>query len=322
MIATAELTRRGRFAPSPSGPLHLGSLLTAVGSYLDAKHQKAEWLVRIEDIDHTRSKPAYASQILKTLECFGLYWDGEVLYQHTRRDAYQEAFDRLAQEGHLYPCHCSRARVAATTTANGRYTQVCKPDRRTTLLPIASSAIASSAITSAWRFDTESFDAITLHDRLQGSLTQHVHQTVGDFVIRRRDGEFTYQLAVVVDDAFQGITDVVRGADLFDNTPRQRLLQNALRWPSPTTLHLPVLVEKTGEKLSKSRQALALDPTQSSALLSHVLRLLGHAPPTDLADAPVHAQLQWAIEAWRIERLPRQTDCYLSTDPALPTQQP
>jgi glutamyl-Q tRNA(Asp) synthetase len=319
MIATAEQTKRGRFAPSPSGPLHLGSLLTAVGSYVDAKHQKAEWLVRIEDIDHTRSKPAYASQILETLERFGLYWDGEVLYQHTRLDAYREAFDRLAREGHLYPCYCSRAQVTATTipTTHGRYTQVCKPDRRTTLSPIT-----SSAITAAWRFDTESFDAITMHDRLQGSLTQHVHQTVGDFVIRRRDGEFTYQLAVVVDDAFQGITDVVRGADLLDNTPRQRLLQTAVGWPSPTTLHLPVLVEKTGEKLSKSRQALALDPTQSPALLSHVLRLLGHAPPTDLVGAPVTVQLQWAVEAWRIERLPRQTDCCLSTDLALPTRQP
>jgi glutamyl-Q tRNA(Asp) synthetase len=267
---------------------------------LDAKHHQADWLVRIEDIDQARSSSVASTQILHTLERFGLHWDDAVLYQHTRLDAYQDAFNQLAFAGHLYPCHCSRARVS--TSAHGRYDNACKPATRTAL-----SLTDLSAITAAWRFDTAPSACVTIEDRLQGRLTQNVSQSVGDFVVRRRNKEFTYQLAVVVDDAFQRITDVVRGADLLDNTPRQRLLQQALNLPIPSTLHLPVLVEKHGEKLSKSRQALAIDPKHAPSTLSHVLSLLGHPPPTALLGASVSEQLQWAIQAWHIDRLPHQT---------------
>ncbi len=310
MIATAEPQhRRGRFAPSPSGSLHLGSLLTAVGSYLDAKHQGASWLVRIEDIDRARSSEASTTEILKALEACGLQWDGAVLYQHTRLAAYEAAFHALKAQGHLYPCQCSRARLIAT---DGRYPGTCKAHTPTDHLGNDRSGNDHASRHAAWRFDTESYPPVTINDRLQGTLTQPVHQTVGDFVVRRRDGEFTYQLAVVVDDAHQGITDVVRGADLFDNTPRQRLLQRALGLSEPTPLHLPVLVEDNGAKLSKSRRALALDPTRSPHLLSQVLAHLGHAPPADLVGAPVREQLSWAVTAWRVDRIPARATVLVS----------
>ncbi len=289
--ATAEAAgaapRRGRFAPSPTGRLHQGSLFAAVGSFLDARAAGGEWLVRIEDVDRGREVAGAAADILRTLEAFGLCWDGPVLYQHTRGDAYAAALERLRALGRTFECSCARAEL--TADAEGRYPGTCRSGPRRRNVPLAT------------RFRTDGLPAVTVVDRVQGRYTQSVEAEVGDFVLRRRDGFWAYQLAVVVDDAFQGITDVVRGLDLLDNTPRQRLLQAALGCPVPSVLHLPLLVEPGGEKLSKSRRALPVDPTLAPGTLSEVLGLLRHAPPQELQQAPVAEQLHWAITAWNPE---------------------
>jgi glutamyl-Q tRNA(Asp) synthetase len=276
---------RGRFAPSPTGRLHLGSLFVAVGSYLDARARSGAWLVRIEDVDRAREVPGAAADILRTLEAFGLLWDGPVLYQSTRGEAYAQALACLAAAGLTYECCCSRAELTAEG-GEARYPGTCREGPRRRDAPLAT------------RFRTGGFAPVTVEDRLQRPYTESVEATVGDFVLRRRDGFWSYQLAVVVDDAFQGITDVVRGLDLLDNTPRQRLLQAALGLPSPRTLHLPLLVERDGGKLSKSRRALPVDPARPPAVLTEVLSLLRHALPAELQHAPVAEQLTWATAAW------------------------
>jgi glutamyl-Q tRNA(Asp) synthetase len=268
----------------------LGSLLAAVGSYLDARAAGGDWLVRIEDVDRAREVPGAAADILQTLERFGLFWDGPVLYQSTRSEAYAAALARLTAAGLTYECSCSRSELAADGS-EGRYPGTCRDGPRRRDVPLAV------------RFRTEGRGDITVEDRLQGRFSESVAAAVGDFVLRRRDGFWSYQLAVVVDDAFQGITDVVRGVDLLDNTPRQRLLQGALGLPSPRTLHLPLLVEPAGGKLSKSRQALPVEPASAPQVLSEVLALLRHGPPPELQHAPVAEQLAWAVAAWNPSRL-------------------
>ena len=278
---------RGRFAPSPTGALHLGSLLAAVGSYLDARAAGGEWLVRIEDVDRTREVPGAADGILRTLERFGLHWDGPVLYQSTRDDAYRAALERLARLGLTYGCSCSRANLAAGEAPEARYPGTCR------------GGPARAGVAVATRFRVEGYAPVTVADRLQGAYTQSVDAAVGDFVLQRRDGFWSYQLAVVVDDAHQGVTDVVRGLDLLDNTPRQRLLQAALGLPAPRTLHLPLLIDADGGKLSKSRRALPVDPVSAPATLSQVLALLCHTPPRMLHGAAVGEQLAWACGTWK-----------------------
>jgi len=297
---------RGRFAPSPTGPLHLGSLFAAVGSYLDARACAGEWLVRLEDVDRSREVPGAADAILHTLERFGLHWDGPVIRQSTRADAYEAALARLAAQGLTYACSCSRSELEALTPvmpgpdgllgpagerAEPRYPGRC---RRGPARPDAPLAV---------RFRVENLSAVTVEDRLQGPLTQCVDASVGDFVLKRRDGFYAYQLAVVVDDAEQGITDVVRGLDLFDNTPRQQLLQRALGLPIPRYLHLPLVVDTAGTKLSKSRRALGADASAAPPILAELLTWLGHPLPAMLQRAPVAAQLDWAIRAWNPLRL-------------------
>ncbi len=252
---------------------------------MDARAAGGDWLVRIEDVDRAREVRGAADDILHTLERFGLQWDGPVLYQSTRSEAYAEALSRLAAAGLSYPCSCSRTELAADGS-EGRYPGTCRDGPRREDVPLAV------------RFRTAGCGLVTVADRLQGELTQAVEAVVGDFVLRRRDGFWSYQLAVVVDDAFQGITDVVRGLDLLDNTPRQRLLQAALGVPSPRTLHLPLLVEAGGDKLSKSRRALPVAPDLAPAALTEVLALLQHKPPPGLQQAPVGEQLAWASTAW------------------------
>ena len=287
--ATAEpgpaRARRGRFAPSPTGALHLGSLLAAVGSYLDARAQGGQWLVRMEDVDQGRVVPGAADDILRTLEAHGLTWDGPVLFQSSRGEAYAAALQRLTDAGLVYECCCSRA-DHGLGERDHPYPGTCRAGPARREVPLA------------LRLNTRGYPTICVEDRVQGPHWQSVEAMVGDFVLRRRDGYWSYQLAVVVDDAEQGITDVVRGMDLLDNSPRQRLLQAILGLPMPSLLHLPLLVDADGHKRSKSRRALPVDPRQAPATLTTVLRLLRHPPPADVALAPATVQLGWALTAW------------------------
>jgi glutamyl-Q tRNA(Asp) synthetase len=241
--------------------------------------------VRVEDVDRAREVPGAAADILRTLEAFGLGWDGPVLYQSSRGEAYAEALGRLSALGLTYECSCSRSEFAVDV-AEARYPGTCRTGPKRPEAPLAT------------RFRTLGSGPVAVEDRLQGLFAQDVEAVVGDFVLKRRDGYWSYQLAVVVDDAFQGITDVVRGSDLLDNTPRQRLLQAALGLPAPRLLHLPLLVEPDGGKLSKSRRALPIDPALAPRVLTDLLSLLRHPPPADLQHAPVAEQLCWAIVSW------------------------
>ncbi len=294
VTGTTATVKRGRFAPSPTGRLHLGSLYAAVGSYLDARLQGSEWWVRIENIDRAREVAGAADDILRTLEAYGLHWDGPVLYQHTRSDAYRAALETLAQQGLAYRCDCERRDYAAATVAGEiRYPGRCRTRDLNPSRP------------HAWRLRTDGSDPIAIHDRLQPPLTQDVAAEVGDFVLWRKDGFPAYQLAVVIDDAAQGMTDIVRGLDLYDNTPRQRLLQSLLALPTPTTLHLPLLMDVRDEKLAKSKAAVPVEVTEAPATLYRILTLFGLDPPPELTHASPTVQLAWAVDQWRVERLPR-----------------
>ena len=281
----------GRFAPSPTGPLHFGSLVAALGSYLDARAQGGRWVVRIEDIDAPRTQPGAADSILSVLEGCGFEWDGPVVRQSKRTGLYREALDRLAATGHAYPCACTRKEIADSASAiDGAriYPGTCR------------SGLGPGRTARALRVRTDE-TAIEFADRLQGRISQSVAREVGDFVLVRADGVFAYQLAVVADDADQAITDVVRGADLVDSTARQIHLQRLLGIPSPRYLHLPVATTAAGEKLSKQSGAGPAGPGSLGAALA----FLGHAPPAGLRNAPVRELLGWAIAHWDIARLPK-----------------
>lgn len=253
----------GRFAPSPTGPLHFGSLLAAVGSYCDARAAGGRWLLRMEDIDPPRAMPGASDQILRQLEAYGLAWDGPVLYQSTRDQAYLEALEQLQAQGDVFWCRCSRTELARLGT--GVYPGTC----RAFTTPRSDAAIrlrVPEGITS-------------FRDVVFGPQEESVARQTGDFVLRRRDGLFSYQLAVVVDDAAQGVTRVVRGADLLDNTARQIVLQQRLGLASPTYLHLPLAVHADGSKLSKQTHAVALPVPASPDLLRLALQRLGQIQP-------------------------------------------
>jgi glutamyl-Q tRNA(Asp) synthetase len=289
---------RGRFAPSPTGPLHVGSLFAAVGSYLDARAQGGEWLLRIEDVDRGREVPGAADGILRTLERFGLHWDGPVRRQSERSEAYEAVLLQLAARGLAYPCSCTRAEVAgAAPREDGGKAPELRYDGRCRRGP------ARPHGPLALRFRTEGAPTVTVHDRLQPPLTQAVDVAVGDFPLKRRDGFYAYQLAVVVDDADQGVTDVVRGLDLYDNTPRQVLLQRSLALPVPRYLHLPLVVDASGTKLSKSRRALPADAGALPAALTYILSALRHPPPGVLRRAPPATLLEWAVQHWNPSKL-------------------
>ncbi|CEP37869.1 MULTISPECIES: tRNA glutamyl-Q(34) synthetase GluQRS [unclassified Halomonas] len=280
---------RGRFAPTPSGPLHFGSLVAALGSYLDARAAQGQWLVRIEDIDPPRCPEGAASTILRQLETFGLEWDEAVLWQHTRSDAYQQALDRLIQLDLAYPCSCSRKQWQAFDIYPGWCRDgVCEPTK-----PLA------------WRLRSDRGERpIRWQDRLFGEQ-QFDPAELGDVVLKRKDGLWAYQLAVIVDDADQQISDVVRGLDLLDNTPWQRQLQGALKLAQPRYLHLPLIVTAEGQKLSKQNlaPALAEDDHGVRQQLFQALQALDQAPPQDLAAEPPATQLHWAVANWSLERL-------------------
>jgi len=276
----------GRFAPSPTGPLHLGSLVAALASWLDARAAGGRWFVRIEDLDRPREVPGAADEILRQLSALGLDWDGEVLNQAQRTGAYRSALATLGEA--TYWCACTRKEVEdSALAADGAriYPGTCRE------------GVAQGKTPRSVRVRTGP-SPISFTDRVQGECAQSVERDVGDFVLLRADGLYAYQLAVVVDDAEQGVTDVVRGADLLDSTARQIHLQRLLGCPQPRYLHVPVAVTAEGEKLSKKTGA----PAAGAADLPRALALLGHAPPPGLA---VRQMLEWAKMNWNPARIPR-----------------
>jgi glutamyl-Q tRNA(Asp) synthetase len=297
MPGSPQALYRGRFAPSPTGPLHFGSLVAAVGSWADARVRGGEWLVRMEDLDPPREVPGAADAILRALGALGLEPDGPVVRQSERGDAYRAALDRLRDRGVLFACGCTRKEIADSGLPGSDggivYPGTCRngppPGRAARALRV--------------RVDDA---VIAFDDALQGDLRQDLAREVGDFVLLRADGLFAYQLAVVVDDAAQAITDVVRGADLLDSTPRQVFLQRALGLPTPRYLHLPVATNAAGEKLSKQTGAPALDCSHPGPALVAALRFLGQPAPADLERAPARAVLEWAAANWDRARLPRR----------------
>jgi len=301
---------RGRFAPSPTGPLHFGSLVAALGSWLDARSRGGEWLVRMEDIDWPRRVPGAADAILTTLEACGLEWDGEVLYQSRRTDVYAAAFERLGATGRLFPCGCTRREIADSvlpaSTRHSTHAFDSAPGEK--VYPgTCRNGLAPGRVPRSWRINVGN-TMITFDDPIQGIIEQDLGANIGDFVVKRADGLFAYQLAVVVDDAEQGISDVVRGADLLDSTPRQIYLQQLLGLPSAPTLryaHLPVAVNAQGEKLSKQTYAAAITARQASEALNSALAFLGQAPPAGLVGADAAEILGWARAHWDIKSVPR-----------------
>jgi glutamyl-Q tRNA(Asp) synthetase len=278
---------RGRFAPSPTGRLHFGSLVAAVASWLCARQAGGRWLLRMEDLDPPREVAGAASSILAALPAFGLVADEPVLFQSRRRAAYDAAFEQLRAAGHLFACTCSRTELAATGGfhVDGRCVGADGSDRA-----------------PAWRLRVPDVD-IHFHDALQGPQQQNLRQQVGDFVIRRADGIYAYQLACVVDDAFQRITEVVRGHDLLDSTPRQIWLQRCLGLPTPAYRHLPLVLDEHGHKLSKSTQALPVDAADPLPALNDAAAFLG-LPVTGRA-ATVSAALAQMLAGFDPDRLPR-----------------
>lgn len=285
----------GRFAPSPTGPLHFGSLVAAVGSYLDARAAGGGWLLRMEDVDEPRTAPGAAAAILRTLERCGFAWDGEVVFQSRRKAHYRAAFERLRRDGAVFPCACTRREVADSVLgADGapRYPGTCRD------------GLPPGRAPRAWRLRVAP-GAVCFEDALQGRYCQDLAAEVGDFVVLRADGYFAYQLAVVVDDAAQGVTHVVRGADLIASTPRQICLQRHLRLPQPEYLHLPAAVNAAGEKLSKQTRAKPVDDVRPQSALAAALAFLGQRPPADLAEADLDSLWRWAIMHWNRGGLPR-----------------
>ncbi len=288
-------TYRGRFAPSPTGPLHFGSLVAAVASYLDARSRGGEWLVRIEDLDPPRVVRGAADEILRALEACGMQWDGAIICQSARFDAYHAALHRLRALGKVYPCACSRREIgdSAVSGIEGPvYPGTCR------------NGIADGKVARAQRIDTRGA-SIAFDDAVQGRIQQNLETDIGDFVQYRADHVFAYQLAVAVDDAGQGITDIVRGADLLDSTPRQIYLQQLLGFPTPRYAHVPVAVNAAGEKLSKQTRAAAIDAQRPLPALLAALHFLGQNPPRDLGTANIAALWDWAIANWNIEHVPR-----------------
>jgi glutamyl-Q tRNA(Asp) synthetase len=279
----------GRFAPSPSGDLHLGSLYAAAASYLDARASGGRWLVRLEDLDTPRVVPGAATTILRTLEAFGFEWDGEVVHQSRRVEAYAAALRTLGDRGLTFECSCSRSQLADEE----RYPGHCREKPLTAGVPTATRLRIDAAV-------------IQFTDGIQGKFRQDVAATVGDTVLRRRDGLFAYLLAVVVDDAEQRITHVVRGADLLDNTPRQIYLQRVLRLSTPEYAHVPVLTEPDGRKLAKSSRSIHLDTGTALPQLLKVFELLNLDPPADMAAAAIPEAWGWAIGRWMRSIVPRR----------------
>lgn len=284
---------RGRFAPSPTGPLHFGSLVAALASYLEARQQQGEWLLRMEDLDTPRNMPGAADAILRSLEAFGFEWDGPVVYQSERHDLYAAALARLQEGGLVYPCGCTRKEIADSAIhgiEGAIYPGTCR------------SGLPPGKTARAWRIRAEN-RTIGFDDAIQGHVAQNLARDIGDFVLKRADGFYAYQLAVVVDDADQAITHVVRGADLLDSTPRQIYLQQVLGLPAMHYAHIPVVLNAQGEKLSKQTQAAAVDDRQPATQLWQALDFLQQSPPAAIRNAPLADIWQWADQNWQLSRI-------------------
>jgi glutamyl-Q tRNA(Asp) synthetase len=269
--------------------LHLGSLYTAAASFLDARAHGGRWLLRVEDLDQPREVAGSAAGILRTLQAFGFEWDGEVIRQSDRNERYIGALQSLQARNLTFECSCSRLQLEDET----RYPGTCR------VRPTA------SGIPTATRLRVES-GSILFSDRIQGTYRQDVAAAVGDTILRRRDQIFAYLLAVVVDDAAQGVTHVVRGADLLDNTPRQILLQQLLGLPTPAYAHVPVLTERDDSKLAKSRRSVRLDPDSALPQLLGVFAMLGLGPLNSLTNATLTEAWSWAVGQWRVQRVPKR----------------
>jgi glutamyl-Q tRNA(Asp) synthetase len=303
----SERKYRGRFAPSPTGPLHFGSLVAAVGSYLSARAQGGEWLVRMEDLDPPREVKGAADDILRTLEVYGFEWDGAVLYQSRRRDAYESAIDILRHQGALYACGCTRKEIADSSVHGIEglvYPGTCR------------AGLAAGRRAHALRVRTDQAK-IEFVDRLQGRQHSSLERDIGDFVVRRADGLFAYQLAVVVDDAEQGITEVVRGADLLASTPRQIHLQQLLGVPTPGYLHLPAALNDQGEKLSKQTLAAPLPLRDPESVLWQVLEFLGQSPAPEWRRLPRADFWAAAIERWTEATISRRSGIVIADFPVV-----
>jgi glutamyl-Q tRNA(Asp) synthetase len=287
----------GRFAPSPTGPLHAGSLATALGSRLDALAHGGRWLLRIEDLDPPREQPGAARHIIDTLQALGLRSDGEIVFQSRRHALYQAAFDRLLAAGLIYPCACTRREIADTLTRRGqareRHGELVYPGTCRQGMPAGRTA-------RSWRVRVDDRIVAWADRGEDGMRHDDLASTVGDFVLRRADGLWAYQLAVVVDDHAQAVTDVVRGDDLLESTPRQIFLQTLLGLPHPRWLHLPVVTDARGEKLSKQTGAPAIDATDGLRVLEQALRHLG-LPPTGATS--IEAYWPLATTLWARARL-------------------
>ena len=277
----------GRFAPSPTGPLHFGSLVAALGSLLSTRWRGGRWLLRIEDLDTPRNAAGASDSILRDLERFAMPWDGEVMWQSKRTDAYRQALATLAHRGWSFECGCSRRDLV-----DGVYPGTCREG----LPPGRSARSVRLRVHGA---------NIGFHDAIQGLTTQCLETEVGDFVVLRVDGIAAYHLAVVVDDAEQRVSEVVRGCDLLESTPRQILIQRALGLPTPEYAHLPVAVDASERKLSKQRLARPIAADPPGTVLVDALEFLGQGPPRELARAPAAEIVAWAIACWDRTRVPR-----------------
>ena len=286
---------RGRFAPSPTGPLHFGSLVAALGSYLEAQAHRGEWLVRIEDVDTSRCRPMYESAILRSLDCFGFRYDHHVMRQSERGADYQKALNRLFHDATVFGCACTRKEIGDSLLG---------PDGAPIYPGTCRAAMPEGKEPRAWRIRVRD-EVISFEDAVQGSVSQNLADEVGDFVLLRADGMFAYQLAVVADDAEQGITHVVRGADLIASTPRQIFLQWGLGVPTPQYAHLPVAVNAAGEKLSKQAAAVPLDDEHPLPALWQALDFLGQRPPPGLRQGSLFEFWEWAIIHWKLEHVPK-----------------
>lgn len=282
---------RGRFAPSPTGPLHFGSLVAAVGSYLEAKSHDGEWLVRMEDLDPPRSMPGADQAIIKTLAAYGFEWHGDIVFQSQRFALYAEALEQLRQQGEMYRCDCSRKEIIQRCV-QGEYGAIYDGHCRLIEQQEGASRI-------------QVHGSIKYADRLQGNIQQHLEEDIGDFHLLRRDGYYAYHIGVVVDDALQGITDIVRGFDLLDSTPRQIYLQQQLRYPTPDYAHLPLALKPDGQKLSKQNLATALDDNKPVPALWEALAFLGQQPPLELQKESLAGTWAWAIDNWNFDCIPR-----------------
>ena len=302
----------GRFAPSPTGPLHFGSLVAAVASYCDAKANNGTWLLRMEDLDKPREIAGAADTILQQLDAFGFEWDGEIVFQSQRSEIYEDYLHKLKRDGLIYACTCSRKEIADSAIFNGIdgaiYPKTCF-NKTLKLNTNNFNASAKPINACSWRINVDEAKIIRFNDAIQGEVSQQLNTDVGDFILKRKDGFFAYQLAVVVDDALQNVTHIVRGADLLDSTPRQIYLQyllgfNTHDFKKISYAHIPIATNIAGEKLSKQTLAEPINVNLAAHQLFDALHFLGQNPPAELKNAKLNESWHWAIEHWNLTKVP------------------